>query len=340
MRALLIALILALVGWIGGGSWYWVCKVKGHCGEGTTANESSLDDETNMAEREPNPFIVTYQSRPFIQAPDNFRFSQSSPEGEIPGGVKTALDSMANYLMANPEIDVEITGQFSEGEDNPSGFSNLGLARADYLSQLLAQNGLDQERIIKSYEILDQEKAFANQDYMIGGLKLRLLDRIGEGQLAANDSEDSITSEGNTESDTPNTTDETTNAEEEDSDASNRRIAELATPTPRDLYFGFNSYNLAMDDELRDYISRSIQFLKQNEDKKLVLTGHTDDIGESASNIELGQNRAQTVKKFFEEFGLSSSQIQATSKGEAQPIADNDSEAGRSKNRRVEIRIE
>ena len=337
MRALLIALIMALVGWIGGGSWYWVCKVKGHCGEETEVVNSSISDESTIPDRERNPFIVSYQNKPLIRRAENFRFERSASNGEVPVEVKTALDSMTRYLLANPEIDVEVTGQFSEDEENPSDLSNLGLARADYLSQQLIRDGLDEGRIIKSYEILDQNQAFGEENFIVGGIKIRLLDRFadkrlassGENQTDIDSTENSSSDDGQTEGGDDNSTDEVT-----------RRVAEIETPVAKDLYFGFNSYNIAIDDELRNYISRTIQYLKQNEDKRLVLTGHTDNVGKPTDNLKLGQNRAETVKRFFEEFGLTGSQIQANSKGEEQPIADNDSETGKSKNRRVEIRIE
>jgi outer membrane protein OmpA-like peptidoglycan-associated protein len=68
-----------------------------------------------------------------------------------------------------------------------------------------------------------------------------------------------------------------------------------------------------------------------------VLTGHTDSIGKATSNLNLGLKRAIEIKDLMVKLGAQSAQIDVASMGETQPIASNDTEAGRNQNRRVEL---
>lgn len=69
----------------------------------------------------------------------------------------------------------------------------------------------------------------------------------------------------------------------------------------------------------------------------LGIYGHTDDVGDDTRNQDLSERRAQSVKAYIVRKGISSSRIEARGFGETQPIADNTSDAGRAKNRRVQI---
>jgi len=73
-------------------------------------------------------------------------------------------------------------------------------------------------------------------------------------------------------------------------------------------------------------------------DEKLLIVGHTDSIGSDAYNKKLSLRRAQAVADYLVGQGLDRSRMTIKGMGEAEPVADNKSEAGRSKNRRVEIK--
>jgi outer membrane protein OmpA-like peptidoglycan-associated protein len=70
---------------------------------------------------------------------------------------------------------------------------------------------------------------------------------------------------------------------------------------------------------------------------KLGIYGHTDNSGADAQNIPLSEKRAAAVKDYLTRKGLTSGRIEAKGFGSSKPIADNDTEAGRRRNRRVEI---
>ena len=76
---------------------------------------------------------------------------------------------------------------------------------------------------------------------------------------------------------------------------------------------------------------------EQNEDKKIVIEGHTDSRGSDRANIQLSQQRADSVRSYLISQGVSSGRISAIGKGESQPIANNKTAEGRANNRRVEI---
>ena len=71
--------------------------------------------------------------------------------------------------------------------------------------------------------------------------------------------------------------------------------------------------------------------------KELQVVGHTDNSGTPQINMQYGRQRADAIKAILIEYGVAAGQITATSKGQTEPIAANDSEEGRRKNRRVEI---
>jgi len=73
---------------------------------------------------------------------------------------------------------------------------------------------------------------------------------------------------------------------------------------------------------------------------KIEVDGHTDSVGPEAYNMKLSERRAAAVKDYLiKEASVNSSKIAAIGFGEAKPVADNKTAAGRAQNRRVEILI-
>jgi OOP family OmpA-OmpF porin len=68
------------------------------------------------------------------------------------------------------------------------------------------------------------------------------------------------------------------------------------------------------------------------------VTGHTDSVGSDAFNQRLSERRAQAVVAYLESKGVGAGRLRASGAGESQPIADNGTEEGRAKNRRVELK--
>ena len=70
------------------------------------------------------------------------------------------------------------------------------------------------------------------------------------------------------------------------------------------------------------------------------IAGHTDNLGPEAYNLKLSQGRAQAVVDYLVKTGVAATQLSAKGYGESLPLKSNDSEAGRERNRRVELRIQ
>lgn len=81
------------------------------------------------------------------------------------------------------------------------------------------------------------------------------------------------------------------------------------------------------------------QTLKKYDDTNILVEGHTDATGEESYNKKLSDKRAQSVEDYLVANGVSGGRITTKGYGESQPVADNDSEAGRRQNRRVEVAI-
>lgn len=84
---------------------------------------------------------------------------------------------------------------------------------------------------------------------------------------------------------------------------------------------------------------RLASYLKDNPNRKVMVEGHTDSVGSSYSNQRLSERRAQSVASFLISNGVNSSRITEVGYGEEYPVDTNNTAAGRSNNRRVEVTI-
>lgn len=88
--------------------------------------------------------------------------------------------------------------------------------------------------------------------------------------------------------------------------------------------------------EIQD-LKEKAQYLAQAGQRKILLVGHTDDTGSSQLNADLSERRARAVTKFMEDHGVPKSSLYFQGAGEFYPVADNGTDEGRAKNRRVDI---
>lgn len=102
-----------------------------------------------------------------------------------------------------------------------------------------------------------------------------------------------------------------------------------------DVNFEFDSAKLTMGAE--SILADVAEKLAANPEARVRLEGHTDSVGSDSYNKELSQERANSVKAFLASEGIDTERMRAIGYGEEQPIATNDTEAGRAENRRVEL---
>lgn len=84
-------------------------------------------------------------------------------------------------------------------------------------------------------------------------------------------------------------------------------------------------------------IDQVVQLLKDNPDLQLAVNGHTDNTGDAARNKRLSEGRAQAVVKAIVGKGIDTTRLEAKGFGDTQPVAANDTDAGKAQNRRVEL---
>jgi outer membrane protein OmpA-like peptidoglycan-associated protein len=87
------------------------------------------------------------------------------------------------------------------------------------------------------------------------------------------------------------------------------------------------------------FLDKVANMLKEKPEYKLTLTGYTDDVGSSESNLKLSKGRAEATKNYLIKKGVSADRLAADGFGEANPIGDNNTPEGRAKNRRVEFLV-
>jgi OmpA-OmpF porin, OOP family len=108
--------------------------------------------------------------------------------------------------------------------------------------------------------------------------------------------------------------------------------------TISDENFAFNSAYFHPKTAFVERTKQLKEYITGHPNVSLTIVGHTDNIGNDAYNMRLGQRRAIAVKTFFQQKGIKVT-ITPSSKGETEPIATNDNDAGRAQNRRVKCEI-
>ncbi|MCB0516949.1 MAG: OmpA family protein [Chitinophagales bacterium] len=104
------------------------------------------------------------------------------------------------------------------------------------------------------------------------------------------------------------------------------------------IYFPTNSSQKNSNNKVDDYLSKLAERLKQT-NEKVIITGHTDNVGSPEANQALAQKRADAIKSIIVRKGIAANRITALSKGETEPTASNDTAEGRQLNRRCELQI-
>jgi flagellar motor protein MotB len=103
------------------------------------------------------------------------------------------------------------------------------------------------------------------------------------------------------------------------------------------IFFELDSYDLRAESKIE--LDGLVDFLRDNSTVSILIGGHTDNLGQAAYNQSLSENRAKSVYTYLINGGVDASRLKYQGFGMNQPIADNDSEEGRAKNRRTEITI-
>lgn len=86
-------------------------------------------------------------------------------------------------------------------------------------------------------------------------------------------------------------------------------------------------------------LDKVVEVMKSHDDFRLRISGYTDNTGNADANLALSQKRAHAAEQYIIDHGIAANRIEAEGYGIANPVADNNTRAGRAKNRRVEFEV-
>ena len=114
-----------------------------------------------------------------------------------------------------------------------------------------------------------------------------------------------------------------------------KEVVEKVNYAARNVFFATGSYKLLS--KSYSALNSVVALMKADETLMIDIDGHTDAQGSDESNQTLSENRAAAVKDYFVSKGIAENRLKATGYGETKPVADNNTAAGRAKNRRTEM---
>ena len=103
------------------------------------------------------------------------------------------------------------------------------------------------------------------------------------------------------------------------------------------IEFAYDRAELTSDG--RETLGQVVRFMNDQPEITLEVWGHTDAKGAEVYNLRLSQKRAAAVEAFLTQSGIAASRLKSAGFGETRPLADNETEEGRERNRRVELNI-
>ena len=235
----------------------------------------------------------------------SFRFSNAMLIKPVPEALKREVDRLATFLNDNPLKTAEITGYYRDDEVNTTAFPDLGLARANAVKSYLMSQGIS-SRSINTYGELNGTIEPDEGGVFFGPVAYKV------GTLNEND----------------------TRLKEEI-----MKLNKEIKADPLVMYFDIGNTAINLSEAQRDKVAKIARVLDKSDNVKLQIIGHTDNTGDRQNNIDLALKRAGFIKEYFVDNAISEAKIETSSKGPDAPIASNDTEEGRAKNRRVVVTI-
>jgi OmpA-OmpF porin, OOP family len=234
---------------------------------------------------------------------DNLRFGRNSYEHGLPLSqqLNGVFNSTATYLKGHPDRSMKVTGFYNESEKNTSIYPNLGLARANHIKAMLTGMGAPAAQILTE-SVMQNDLTFT-KDTLMGGAAYSFSSLVKDDSRLAD-------------------------------------IEKHLRANPIILYFATNQSDLTLTDAQRKDFSDLLHYLDNKKGAKATSTGHTDNKGSDEKNTALSTQRAEFVRNYLSKNGVNTAQISTAGKGSSTPIATNETEEGRAKNRRVEVGIE
>ena len=100
----------------------------------------------------------------------------------------------------------------------------------------------------------------------------------------------------------------------------------------------FDTGKSSIKPESESLLAEIVAMISSNKQLKLVVEGHTDNVGDKKANLALSKQRAAAIVSYLTGKGIAGARLQSEGKGDSVPVADNRTDQGRAANRRVELR--
>lgn len=287
--------------------WKFCCKC---CNKDSLDRKGKIENNSvtpNKKEATLWPFSIKDANGDFsFSTKENFNFNVSNFKilDSISSSLNEGVLNVKEYLDANGEKRFNITGYYRSDETNNSAFPNLGLARANSVKNYMVSKGISSKLINTFGQLNDDMVADANGIFH-GPLGFDIFTR-GEN---SNENDDALA-----------------------------KACAAIKANPLVLHFKTGQAQINLTTEQRQKIA-AISRCVDKLGVKVQVVGHTDNTGNANNNIVLGQGRADFAKGYLIQNGILSSHIEATSKGQTEPIADNATDEGKAKNRRTVVTI-
>jgi len=295
----LIGIIITIL--IGVFLYFTLCS---DCHLAMVENEAAEKETVPIKVPEPTSFPFAFKNGEYnYEVTDNFNFNLSSGDFVIPVSldINKGIDGLKSFLTDNPEKAINITGLYTSNENNPTAWPNLGLARANAVKNYLVGLGIPSGQTNTFGELM--EELIPAKDVLLGPVTYDLVDRP------------------------------------DDLDDQLKDLYDKIKDNPLVLYFETGEATINLTAEQRQKVADISRYLDKVDDVSCLVTGHTDNTGDRENNIILGQQRADFAKAYLTKNGIPKYKISTGSQGPDSPIASNDTEEGRAKNRRTVVTL-
>ena len=302
----LLGILLTII--LGTIAYYFLC-----CKPCLEAANKAAEVENIVAEPElkaatKNAFsIIDSKSSLKFDAKDNFNFKSSafSILEPVSDGLKAQIARLSTYLTDNPGKTVDIIGHYTSEENNTSAFPNLGIARANAVKNYFVSHGMSSKLINTSGKLDDSLVADVSNTHY-GPLSYNINTRD------ANDT----------------------------SEADGLKVLRAdIKANPLVLYFESGAASINLTAQQREKVAKMSKYVDKADGASIQIIGHTDNTGIRTTNTRLGKNRADFAKNYLVQNGIPTAKINTSSKGSDEPIADNNTDEGKAKNRRVVVTL-
>ncbi len=318
--------------------------------DSTELTPESTDRFSNIVMQLQNQPDVTLRAYAYTDNIGSHRFNEKLSRARA----KAIDDMLQSQGIAASRIRV-----FGEGEDNPIAENDTEEGRAINrrgefhfdLGQPQTELNNDESSAVNNasayndYFSLEEngvltispEMLFKNDNNKT--LSLKSFTQPGSGQLAMNDDEHFIyrAADGFVGTDTFTYTTIDSNGSSMTAAVSIDVLADVDISLDQVHYVNFAYDSTALTESSMAKVIRITSQLKKQADVRLEINTYTDDVGSDRFNRKLSRDRAKAISRLLQEKGISQSRISAHGKGEADPIAGNDTDEGRAINRRGEF---